>query len=204
MLDLDKIKQDVQKTESSQPVSINQTSSSLLPKRVSEVQKSNFGKGTILLADTSGSMAGEKLTALKDAVREFVEKDVMMFEFNSVVQIVPDVPTLTLVAARGSTAMLNALHACYDERPSNIILITDGQPTDDNYPYTRILNLVAEKGIPIQCIMLPGNVDKEFLENICKTSGGNVVKEVKDLKLLKQTVAGLIEHKTEETKAIQL
>uniref|UniRef100_A0A6M3J0Y7 Putative von Willebrand factor A domain-containing protein n=1 Tax=viral metagenome TaxID=1070528 RepID=A0A6M3J0Y7_9ZZZZ len=200
--DLEKIKKDIQKAENLQPVSLNKTSTALQPRRMSKGPRTNFGKGTVFLCDTSGSMYGEKLYALKEAVHEFVEQDIKTYEFNSQVNLLTSVSQLFAVVARGTTKMLAALKTCYQDEPNNIIMITDGQPDENKQD---ILDLAAEKQIPIQCIMLPSSdVDRKFLEDLCNASGGGIFTDLTDIKLLGQTIAGLIEYKEEKKQAIQL
>lgn len=199
-MDLEKVQHSINKYEKTTGVSLKSTplGKSVLSTKAAErsVGNSKLPPGTVLLVDTSGSMRGEKLDATKEALTGFVDSDGRVFEFNTGVYEVPNLQYLMETYARGSTYMYEALHVAYITGADKIIMITDGQPTDASKD--SILRLAEEKKVPIHCVALPGSVDREFLEELCRVSGGGSFQEVHNMKFLSNTLAGMIEYKEEK------
>jgi len=84
----------------------------------------------LLLADISGSMAGEKLEGLKRALRDIWKPGFECVGFGSDLYEITEQDIDRLTTA-GNTAMLAALeYAWQPGAPSHAVLLSDGMPTD--------------------------------------------------------------------------
>ncbi len=157
----------------------------------------------ILVADTSGSMQGEKLANAQAALRTFLtqipsdEEKVGLVEFNSsVVNIIEldtlarNRPTLTKAVdglkANGNTALLDAVRTAYQRlqrtgdtsRINAIVAMTDGK---ENASAVTLQRLAAEirdgnQKVPviIFCVAYGSDADYNVLRTIAEASGGQV------------------------------
>ena len=157
-----------------------------------------------LVADTSGSMAGDKLSQAKDALLTFVgqikgdSERVGLVAFSSSVYQVEEMDTLGSNRARllsaidgleahGDTALLDAVAEGYSrlqklhdtERINAIVVMTDGK---ENNSYTDLSRLVSQikqgnrGGVPVVifCIAYGSDADMDTLQGIANASGGQV------------------------------
>ena len=158
----------------------------------------------VLVADSSGSMSGEKMANAQMALRAFIEairgdaERVGLVEFSSEVGRI--VPLQELGSNRsaleqavadlsvgGDTALLDAIGAAYGQlqqlgdtqRINAIVVMTDGR---ENASRTRLRQLVSRikdgnaRGVPVYifCIAYGGDADMNVLEAIAEASGGQV------------------------------
>jgi Ca-activated chloride channel family protein len=157
-----------------------------------------------LVVDTSGSMEGEKLESVQEALRIFVEQikgdmeRVGLIEFASDVYDVVEMDNLgrnreTLMEgidglwAGGDTSLLDGVKVAYDrlqkrgdaERINAIVVMTDGLENDSS---TSLYELVTEiedgnvRGVPVHvfCIAYGSDADMDTLRAIAEASGGDV------------------------------
>ncbi|MGQ9552898.1 MAG: VWA domain-containing protein [Anaerolineae bacterium] len=157
-----------------------------------------------LVADTSGSMSGEKISKAQQALLAFIEairgdaERVGLVEFSSEVERI--VPLQELAGNRtaleqavaeltvgGDTALLDAIGVAYGqlqaladtERINAIVVMTDGR---ENASRTRLRQLVKRIGdgnrrgvqVYIFCIAYGSDADMNVLAAIAEASGGQV------------------------------
>lgn len=157
-----------------------------------------------LVADTSGSMSGDKISKAQQALLAFIEairgdaERVGLVEFSSEVERV--VPLQELAGNRtaleqavaeltvgGDTALLDAIGVAYGqlqaladtERINAIVVMTDGR---ENASRTRLRQLVTRIGdgnrrgvqVYIFCIAYGSDADMSVLAAIAEASGGQV------------------------------
>jgi Ca-activated chloride channel family protein len=157
-----------------------------------------------LVADTSGSMEGEKLEQARQALRLFLDQikgdqeQVGLIQFSS--EVYPVVPledlgsnralleaTIDGLQAGGDTALLDAIAEAHQrlqalgdtERINAIVVMTDGK---ENNSYRSLRQLVRELGsganaaapVVVFCIAYGGDADLETLQAIAEASGGQV------------------------------
>ncbi len=157
----------------------------------------------MLVVDTSGSMAGEKLANAKAALRTFLaqipsdQERVGMVEFNSGVANIIELDTLSVnrsvltvavdsLQAGGNTALLDAVRTAYGrlqrqadpERINAIVVMTDGK---ENASAVTLRQLTAEiragnRNLPviIFCIAYGRDADYQVLQTLADASGGQV------------------------------
>ncbi|GAB4567862.1 MAG: VWA domain-containing protein [Anaerolineae bacterium] len=157
-----------------------------------------------LVVDTSGSMSGEKIEAVRDALTLFVDQikgdqeRVGLIDFST--QINNIVPLTELgqnreaiyeriakLDADGSTALLDATYAAYarlrklndSERINAIVVMTDGRENASSIDLDELVQEIErgnEQGPPIVifAIAFGKDADYEVLEAIARASGGQV------------------------------
>lgn len=157
----------------------------------------------MLVVDTSGSMAGEKLANAKAALRTFLaqipgdQERVGLVEFNSGVVNIIELDTLAVnrallsetvdgLQANGNTALLDAVRVAYGrlqrqadpERINAIVAMTDGK---ENASTVSLRQLTAEiragnRNLPviIFCIAYGRDADYQVLQALADASGGQV------------------------------
>lgn len=152
----------------------------------------NFG----LVIDRSGSMDGEKMENLKEAVGYVVDhlKDtdlvsVTIFD-DQVETLVPSQPAgnreaiknkMASILARGGTQISDGLKAGLAEvekgyakdRVNRILLLTDGQTWDDEDACLKIADEALQQGIGITSIGLGVDWNEKLLLSIAERSRGN-------------------------------
>lgn len=167
-----------------------------------------------LVVDTSGSMQGDKLARVKEALVTFLDQirgeqeRVGLIAFSSSVYYVDDLEkirenrsqlltTIGGLDAGGNTALLDAVWEAYErlqrladrERINAIVVMTDGL---ENNSWKSLSELEAEirrgnsQGIPIVifCIAYGEDADMETLRRIAEASGGMV--RVGDLETIRR------------------
>lgn len=154
-----------------------------------------------LVLDRSGSMAGEKLRAMKQAARAVVDRlgpqdrlGVVIFDDADPAEVVfPAGPVndraglhgrLDAIEERGGTHMSTGMRLGLEqllvgagpERVSRMLLLTDGQTWEDVEDCKRLADRCRQAGIPIQVFGLgigdESNWDPRLLEDIAQRSGG--------------------------------
>ena len=154
-----------------------------------------------LVLDRSGSMAGEKLRAMKDAARLVVDRlgpqdmlSVVIFDDASPADlVVPGGPVsdrtriktrIDSIDERGGTHMSTGMRLGLEElvrtrdpqRVSTMLLLTDGQTWEDTSDCRAMAEQCREAGIPIHVLGLglgdEGNWDPKLLEDLAQLSGG--------------------------------
>jgi Ca-activated chloride channel family protein len=163
------------------------------------------GSGTVLgtlpanfalVLDRSGSMDGEKMDNLKEAVGYLVDHlsdtdlvSVTIFD-DQVETLIPSQPaknrdeikaTLSKVIARGGTQISDGLKAGMAEvkkgyskdRINRILLLTDGQTWDDEDACLRVADEAGKQGIAITSIGIGDEWNEKLLLKIADGSRGN-------------------------------
>jgi len=163
------------------------------------------GSGTVLgtlpanfalVLDRSGSMDGEKMDNLKEAVGYLVDHlsdtdlvSVTIFD-DQVETLIPSQPaknrdeiktTLSKVIARGGTQISDGLKAGMAEvkkgyskdRINRVLLLTDGQTWDDEDACLRVADEAGKEGIAITSIGIGDEWNEKLLLKIADGSRGN-------------------------------
>ena len=149
-----------------------------------------------LVLDRSGSMDGEKMENLKEAVGFLVDHlsdsdliAVTIFD-DQVETLIPSQPaknrddikkTLAKVIARGGTQISDGLKAgmeelkkgCSNDRINRIILLTDGQTWDDEDTCLKLAEAAGKQGIAITSIGIGDEWNEKLLLKIAEASRGN-------------------------------
>lgn len=160
------------------------TLKSILPKK--------HNVSSYILADISGSMHGEKMDSLKKALHDVWRPGIHGIAFeSSVYDFYED--DIDELSARASTNMLDALKAAWSDSADHIVLLTDGQPDQDE---SEILKHVRNNShTPIDTIGIGSsrysyNVD--FLKEISNITGGRF-NSVNEPLLLSQVMTKLLQ-----------
>jgi Ca-activated chloride channel family protein len=152
----------------------------------------NFG----LVLDRSGSMDGEKIDHLKEAVGYVADHlsdsdlvSVTIFD-DQVETLIPNQPAknreeiksrLANVIPRGGTQISDGLKAGMDEvkkgfskdRVNRILLLTDGQTWDDEDACLRLADAAGKQGIAITSIGIGEDWNEKLLLQLAERSHGN-------------------------------
>ena len=131
-------------------------------------QKHTSGK-TYILADISGSMSGDRLHELKKALHTIWRPGIHGIAFGSMVYdfTQEDIDSLRVT---GTTNMLDALLAGWDDAASHMVLLTDGMPDQSE---STILNEVGiHTNTPIDTIGIGHGCNNDFLQRISEITGG--------------------------------
>ena len=155
-----------------------------------------------LVADTSGSMRGEKLAQAQEALRVFLDQIQGDMERVGLIQFASGVDTLVYLdelgnnraaleaaidqlQATGDTALLDGVYEAYQrlqdlgdaERINAIVVMTDGK---ENNSYTSLEQLVRELSqdtpvpVVVFCIAYGEDADMDTLRWIAEPTGGQV------------------------------
>jgi len=159
----------------------------------------------IILGDCSGSMGytpSEGTEAKIDAMRRALHMATSKHPLCRVIGFSGrGVDTFTRerlydMRAEGGTPMHRALQFAHNMKPTRVILITDGQPTDSSTS-DILLWATHYAEYPIDTVATDG-ADDEFLEALADITGGEF-KRIDDLTgLLENHIIHLIEHKDEK------
>lgn len=151
---------------------------------------------TALVLDRSGSMDGEKMDNLKEAVGYVVDRlgdddlvSVTIFD-DQVETLVPSQPAknrdeikakLSQVITRGGTQISDGLAAGLAEakkgfgqdRVSRVLLLTDGQTWDDEDACLRLADEAGKQGVAITSIGIGNEWNEKLLLQVAERSHGN-------------------------------
>jgi len=158
-------------------------------------------KDTILLADISGSMNGEKMRGLKDALSTVWKPGIQGIAFNhELFELVEQ--DIQFLGASGTTAMLEALQEAWSRNPSHMILLTDGQPSNGT---KEILQEVSHHtDIPIDTVGIGEyggfGYDADFLREVARMTGGRFTDVGEPMKLT-ETLQFLLAYKPDGLEA---
>jgi Ca-activated chloride channel family protein len=146
-----------------------------------------------LLLDHSGSMAGEKLRTMKEAVKNIIDQlgpedilSIITFESKTHV-IVPSQPAVNqaelkrhvdLIKDAGGTNMAPGLREALkqvsqkqaESRINRIVLLTDGEATDKEDDSRWVANEAGEKGLPIIALGFGHDWNEDFLFDLSDRS----------------------------------
>jgi Ca-activated chloride channel family protein len=146
-----------------------------------------------LVLDRSGSMAGPKLRTLKAAVKNIIDQlkpdDVVsIVTFETRTQLVSEAQPATnkedlkrkvdKIRDGGGTNMANGLkegleqvtHWSRSDRVSRLILLTDGEVTDDEDASRRLADEAGEMGIQFYCLGFGKDWNEDFLFDLADRS----------------------------------
>jgi len=131
-------------------------------------------KRSMILADISASMSGEKLRSLKAALNAVWSPVIEAIAFNNELFELEQ-KDVDYLKNKGGTYMRSALQEAWQRRPSHIILATDGDPTDADD--TEILDMAMEyTEIPIDTIGIgqydTSSYNPDFLRRLSEITGG--------------------------------
>lgn len=146
-----------------------------------------------IMIDTSGSMSGEPIRLLENALQDFIQKSnpndtsiaVESFPAGVRIELTDDKQKLWLLtmglSAGGGTPMIEAMVYCLENyNITRAILISDGQPNEE--PRGVRLAQFASKNIPIDTVHIgPSSSGENCLKDISEATGGLFVK-FKDIK----------------------
>lgn len=143
-----------------------------------------------LLLDSSGSMR-EMIKELHAAASAFVDtltdKDrALVIDFDDKVFLLEELTSdraalreaVSSTEALGGTAIYDALHAAYRklrgiEGRKAIILLSDGDDTESQTPYARVLEEAKSEGILVYTIGLGSGVRRSVLKDLADVTGGD-------------------------------
>jgi hypothetical protein len=147
-------------------------------------------KGTLLL-DTSGSMLDmaepglTKIEALNQVVKLLNPEACYEFDYTC-----RTAPKNTIFEASGSTNLLDALETVKADGLTEIVLVTDGEPTSD-----RDLTLAAAKKLKVEIVYVGPEPRPQFLDQLAAVCGTTIISasmKRKELKKLQRHIAGLL------------
>ena len=156
-----------------------------------------------LMIDCSGSMSGDSIKLLEQAVQDFIQKSnssdtaiaIESFPEQVRVELTDDKTRLWFLTmglkANGGTPMSKAMDYCLNEHYmiTRAILISDGQP--DNVPIEETQRFKNRK-VPVDCVHIGEYAGGEdVLKNISEITGGLFVK-FKDVKSFATAFAFLL------------
>lgn len=155
-----------------------------------------------LVADTSGSMAGDKLDQAQAALRVFLdqikgdEERVGLIQFSSTVNLLIPLDTMARnraaleiavdgLQAGGDTALLDAVYEAYrrlqelgdPDRINAVVVMTDGQENASSLSLRsliRRLNADSPVRVLVFCIAYGRDADMDTLQAIAEATGGQV------------------------------
>lgn len=133
-----------------------------------------------VLGDISGSMGGPKMEGLKRALTDVWRPGIKGFVFASEVYEITE-QDIPMLHEMGSTAMGSALIEAWGRNPRQIILATDGHPTD--YQNFQVLDMARQwveehaEPCPIDTIGIGdagygSSYDPNFLRELSAITGG--------------------------------
>jgi Ca-activated chloride channel family protein len=158
----------------------------------------------VLVVDTSGSMEGDKIANVKEALRAFVEQikgpeeAVGLVEFYSSVDVLTPLDRLAVnredllraidgLVADGDTALLDAVFEAYvalqklsdAERINAIVVMTDGRENYSSISLDRLAGYMRrgnQTGVPVIvfAIAYGGDADYNTLRTLAEATGGQV------------------------------
>ena len=138
------------------------------PLTLQSLNKSTLSR-TIILADISGSMSGEKIHELKRALSTIWRPGLEGIAFESELWAFEQAD-IQLLQPRGSTNMSQALQEAWNMQPERIILLTDGMPDEGNQ---AIIGLVqAHPSPPIDTVAIGYDCANSLLQEISRLTGG--------------------------------
>lgn len=162
---------------------------------VQSLSDANIGVSSLLLIDTSGSMAGAPILAARDSAVQFLEAqkpvdEVAIMTFADSVRLVSNFTNdfedlrqnLQGLAARGNTTLYQSVAeaaAAARTRTNErrvIVLISDGADFGGLGQTTRqqSLNAVRDAGIPFYIVGLGPDIDRQYLQQLADTSKGRL------------------------------
>lgn len=148
-----------------------------------------------LVLDRSGSMAGQKITDLKEAAKWAVEQlndrdqvSIVVFDDRAEV-IVPSQPAVNKTAVlaqierideRGGTSMSLGIQQGLDQlqagagpgRVSRMLLLTDGETWEDEGQCRQLAQQAAQMGVPLTALGLGEEWNQNLLTDLASLSGG--------------------------------
>jgi Mg-chelatase subunit ChlD len=143
-------------------------------------------EGAVILTDWSGSMGGDKEQVLKEAIKSVVPHfpNTKLVGFGGVVYEYEHTQ-VDEMTVDGGTPMGQALDLGWEMNKEQIILITDGQPTDSNTE-DILREARKHKGTPINIIGIGSpffnqdgrddSIDEVFLRTLARITGGKYVR----------------------------
>ncbi len=149
-----------------------------------------------LVLDTSTSMSGRRLDAVKETAMSVVQtlnpQDILsIVTFNDRAEVIIPATrgqTITMLEARisiintsGGTEIKQGLQAGFNEITRNItpayhnhmILVTDGRTYGDEEESLALADEAAENGISISCLGIGNKWNDQFLDNLASRTGGS-------------------------------
>jgi Ca-activated chloride channel family protein len=158
----------------------------------------------ILVVDTSGSMEGDKIKNVKQALRAFIEQikgseeSVGLVEFYSLVDVLVPLDRLAVnrndlllgidgLVANGDTALLDAVYKAYEElqelgdteRINAIVVMTDGKENYSSISLNRLADHMRqsnETGVPVIVFAIAYGKDADYgtLRVLAEATNGQV------------------------------
>ena len=162
----------------------------------------------IFLIDTSGSMKAEKIATVRNSVREIIgsidlDQEIGIISFskqvNNLVPITKDhqsaLKQIDSLFAGGDTSMYDAillgLNSDLITKPSQLILLSDGEDTTSTASISFLLGSLGSTGIPVNTIGVQVSIgQQEILKKISEASGGSYfnINNINDLLATYKTI----------------
>lgn len=163
----------------------------------------SFPNRLTLMIDCSGSMHGDSIKLLEQAVQDFIQKSnssdtaiaIESFPEQIRIELTDDKTRLWFMTmglkADGGTPMTDAMEYCLKNyKATRAIIISDGQPNDE--PGEELLTQYKRNEIPVDTVHVGlSNMGEDCLKRIAEVTGGIYVK-FKDVKQFSTAFAFLL------------
>lgn len=136
-----------------------------------------------MVVDTSGSMAGEKMSHAQEAIDRFLTKlldpadEIFLYRFSSFPELLQEWTSdrrrlsraVGRLHANGGTAMLDAVAEAVpmaqtgEHRKKAVVLISDGNDTDSNSRLSEVKQLIRESEVLVYAIGIDGQAETSTL-----------------------------------------
>jgi Mg-chelatase subunit ChlD len=155
----------------------------------------------VIMIDQSGSMNGEPIKLLENAVQDFIQKSnpqdtaiaIESFPESTSIEMTNDKMKLWMLCmglrASGGTPMVDCMNRCIKMKMTRAILISDGQP---DYSPIQTARDYASREIPIDTVHIgDSEMGVDVLKEISEITGGLFVK-FKDIRSFSTAFAFLL------------
>jgi tight adherence protein B len=161
----------------------------MLPVRVTDISGPREGDRTLVLIDVSESMAGDRLRAVKSAIRQFIgnldqRSEVTLVTFaGDVALLVPATSNrqilndgLTSIVAGGNTALFDGIDFALGQGADRIIVLSDGADTASRMPLIELNQRIRESGTIVDIVAVESSIEQRGqLESITDAAGGRLL-----------------------------
>jgi Mg-chelatase subunit ChlD len=161
------------------------------PQAIAAADPSNKENRIALLLDASGSMSGQKIVSLRDAVASFINNcdfsttalaiETFGDEHAHRVAMMCVMPillsTAMVIPAEGGTPLAPAMdYALMTYSMTRAVCVSDGQPDSEQSAYDSAA-MYREAGVPIDCVHIGNSSSgEECLRRIAELTGGKFIK----------------------------
>lgn len=192
-MDIENVNQNIERIEKQSLKSLSKQTTLKTTKRS---QQKQLMTRSIILADISGSMRGNKITGLRKALHDIWSHGIECIAFEAELWEVTQ-NDISNLQPLGGTHMLEALREGWNKKTPHIILITDGQPTDAEDD-DILREVYRHREVVIDTIGLGDygthDYNPDLLRQIAETTGGRFIDVGEPIKLT-NTLQFLLEYR---------